>query len=60
MTRTIHAVGASQDGQGIAEYVVILALIVMLVLGTVRLVGANAKDALSRAASQLQQHSDSD
>jgi Flp pilus assembly pilin Flp len=60
MTRTIHAVGSIQDGQGIAEYVVMLALIMMLVVGTVRMVGANAKNALSRAASVMQQHSDSD
>lgn len=30
MTRRIHAVGRSQRGQGISEYVVMLALIVML------------------------------
>jgi hypothetical protein len=60
MIRTIQAVGASQDGHGISEYVIMLALIVMLVAGTVHLVAANAKNALSRAAGQLQHHSDSD
>jgi Flp pilus assembly pilin Flp len=60
MTRRIHAVGRSQRGQGISEYVVMLALIVMLVAGTVHLVAANAKNALSKAASALQHRSDSD
>ena len=60
MTRRIHAVGRRQRGQGISEYVVMLALILMLVAGTVHLVAANAKNALSKAASALQHRSDSD
>jgi Flp pilus assembly pilin Flp len=60
MTRRIHAVGRSQRGQGISEYVVMLALIVMLVAGTVHLVAANAKNSFSKAASALQHRSDSD
>jgi len=60
MTRRIHAVGRSQRGQGISEYAVMLALIVMLVAGAVHLVAANAKNTLSKAASALQHHSDSD
>ena len=60
MTRRIHAVGRGQRGQGISDYVVMLALIVMLVAGMVHLVAANAKNALSKAASALQHHSDSD
>jgi Flp pilus assembly pilin Flp len=60
MKRRIRVVGTRQNGQGIAEYAVMLALIVMLVMGTVHLVAANAKNALSRAASELQHNSDSD
>jgi len=60
MTRRIYASRRSQRGQGISEYVVMLALIVMLVAGAVHLVAANAKNTLSKAASALQHHSDSD
>jgi len=37
-----------------------LTLILMLVMGTVRLAGVNAKNALSKAANALQHHSDGD
>jgi len=60
MTRRIHALGRCQRGQGISEYVVMLALILMLVAGPVHLVASNAKNALSKAASALQHNSDSD
>jgi len=60
MARRIYSVGPIQRGQGISEYVIMLALIVMLVVGTVHLVAANVKNALSKAASALQHHADSD
>ena len=42
------------DGQDIAEYAVMLAVILVLVVGTVRLIGSNANNAFSSAASSLQ------
>jgi Flp pilus assembly pilin Flp len=42
------------QGQDIAEYAVMLAVILVLVVGTVRLVGSNANNAFSSAASSLQ------
>ncbi len=42
------------DGQDIAEYAVMLAVILVLVVGTIRLVGSNANNAFSAAASSLQ------
>ena len=60
MTRRIRATWVRQNGQGISEYVVMLAVVVMLVAGTVHLVATNAKNAFSRAASALQHQSDSD
>jgi Flp pilus assembly pilin Flp len=60
MARRIRAVGPRQKGQGISEYAVMLALILMLVAGTVHLVAGNAKNAFSKAASVLQPQSDSD
>jgi len=41
-------------GQDIAEYAVMLAVILVLVVGTVRLVGSNANTAFSSVASSLQ------
>jgi Flp pilus assembly pilin Flp len=41
-------------GQDIAEYAVMLAVILVLVVGTVRLVGSNANNAFSSIASSLQ------
>ena len=45
----------SEDrGQDIAEYAVMLAVILVLVVGTIRLVGSNANNAFSAAASSIQ------
>jgi Flp pilus assembly pilin Flp len=44
----------SEDGQDIAEYAVMLAVILVLVVGTIRLVGSNANNAFSTVASTLQ------
>ena len=41
------------QGQDIAEYAVMLAVILVLVIGTVRLIGTNANNAFSSVASSL-------
>lgn len=43
----------SDEGQDIAEYAVMLAVILVLVVGTVRLVGSNANNAFSQVGSAL-------
>jgi len=43
-----------EGGQDIAEYAVMLAVILVLVVGTIRLVGSNANNAFSSVASSLQ------
>jgi Flp pilus assembly pilin Flp len=43
-----------EDGQDIAEYAVMLATILVLVVGTIRLVGSNANNAFSAVASSIQ------
>ena len=44
-----------QDGgQDIAEYAVMLAVILVLVVGTIRLIGSNAKNTFSSVASSIQ------
>jgi Flp pilus assembly pilin Flp len=42
------------QGQDIAEYAVMLAVILVLVVGTIRLVGSNANNAFSAVASSIQ------
>jgi Flp pilus assembly pilin Flp len=44
----------ADEGQDIAEYAVMLAVILVLVVGTVRIVGSNANNAFSAAASAMQ------
>ena len=43
------------SGQDIAEYAVMLAVILVLVVGTVRLIGGNANNAFSATASAIAQ-----
>jgi len=43
-----------EEGQDIAEYAVMLAVILVLVVGTVSLIGGNANNAFSAVASALQ------
>ena len=42
------------EGQDIAEYAVMLAVILVLVVGTIRLIGSNANNAFSNVASSIQ------
>ncbi len=44
-----------EQGQDIAEYAVMLAVILVLVIGTVRLIGGNANNAFSSVANSLSQ-----
>jgi Flp pilus assembly pilin Flp len=43
-----------EEGQDIAEYAVMLAVILVLVIGTVRLIGGHANNAFSSVATSLQ------
>lgn len=44
----------SESGQDIAEYAVMVAVILVIVVGTVRLIGSNANNAFSTVASSMQ------
>ena len=46
---------SDEQGQDIAEYAVMLAVILVLVIGTVRLVGSNANNVFSSVASTMSQ-----
>jgi Flp pilus assembly pilin Flp len=43
-----------QEGQDVAEYAVMLAVILVIVIGTVRLIGSNANTVFSAVASSIQ------
>jgi Flp pilus assembly pilin Flp len=49
----IQRLWAEDQGQDIAEYAVMLAVILVLVVGTIRLVGSNANNVFSSAASSV-------
>jgi len=51
-----HLLRLARDerGQDIPEYAVMLAVILVLVVGTIRLVGSNANNAFSTVASSIQ------
>lgn len=54
MSKLIRRLWREESGQDIAEYAVMLAVILVLVVGTVRLIGSNANNAFSSVASSLQ------
>jgi Flp pilus assembly pilin Flp len=53
MSDLIYRIWSDEQGQDIAEYAVMLAVILVLVVGTIRLVGSNANNAFSAAASSV-------
>jgi Flp pilus assembly pilin Flp len=55
MVQMLRNLWRDEQGQDIAEYAVMLAVILVLVIGTVRLIGGNANNAFSQVASSLSQ-----
>lgn len=45
---------SSEEGQDIAEYAVMLAVILVIVVSTVRLIGSNASNVFSNVGSAIQ------
>jgi Flp pilus assembly pilin Flp len=43
----------SEDGQDIAEYAVMVAVILLIVVGTLRIIGSNANSVFSSVASAI-------
>lgn len=54
MREFISMLWRDDAGQDIAEYAVMLAVILVLVVGTVRLIGSNSNTVFSNAASAIQ------
>lgn len=55
MMQFCRKIWSDEQGQDIAEYAVMLAVILVLVIGTVRLIGGNANNAFNSVASSLNQ-----
>jgi Flp pilus assembly pilin Flp len=54
MNKVLQTLWSNQQGQDIAEYAVMLAVILVIVVGTIRLVGSNANKVFSSVASSVQ------
>jgi Flp pilus assembly pilin Flp len=54
MFRFFSELSSSDEGQDIAEYAVMLAVILVLVVGTIRIIGTNANNVFSSVASSVQ------
>jgi len=48
------ALWSDESGQDIAEYAVMVAVILLIVIGTIRLIGSNANIVFSQVASSVQ------
>ena len=54
MSKELLRLWCDQQGQDIAEYAVMLAVILVIVVGTIRLIGSNANNVFSNVASSIQ------
>lgn len=54
MTYLFQLLWAQEEGQDIAEYAVMLAVILVIVVGTIRLIGSNANTVFSEVGSSIQ------
>lgn len=53
MSELFRNLWMDDEGQDIAEYAVMLAVILVIVVGTIRLIGSNANNVFSNVASSL-------
>jgi Flp pilus assembly pilin Flp len=53
MQNVFRRLWAEEEGQDIAEYAVMLAVILVIVVGTIRLIGGNANNVFSGVASSI-------
>ena len=54
MNYFLEVLWSNEEGQDIAEYSVMLAVILVIVVGTVRLIGTNAVNVFSQVGSAIQ------
>lgn len=55
VARILQNLWKDESGQDIAEYAVMLAVILVIVVGTIRLIGSNANNVFSNVGSSLGQ-----
>ncbi len=55
MARLLHQLWSDERGQDVAEYAVMLAVVLVIVVGTIRLIGGNANNVFSSVASSIGQ-----
>ena len=55
MSDFVRRIWSDDEGQDIAEYAVMLAVILVLVVGTIRLIGSNSNNVFSSVASAVAQ-----
>ena len=53
MISALRQIWLEEDGQDIAEYAVMVAVILLIVVGTVRLIGSNSNTVFSSVASAI-------
>lgn len=54
MVSLLSQLWSDEQGQDIAEYAVMLAVILVIVVGTIRLIGSNANNVFSEVGSAIQ------
>jgi Flp pilus assembly pilin Flp len=54
VTKFLQQIWSDETGQDIAEYAVMLAVILVIVVGTIRLIGSNANNVFSQVSSSIQ------
>jgi Flp pilus assembly pilin Flp len=54
VAKRLQQLWSDERGQDIAEYAVMLAVILVIVVGTVRLIGSNASNVFSQVGSAIQ------
>jgi Flp pilus assembly pilin Flp len=54
MNEILRRLWSEEEGQDIAEYAVMLAVILVIVVGTIRLIGTSANNVFSSVASSIQ------
>jgi Flp pilus assembly pilin Flp len=55
VVKFLHQLWSDERGQDVAEYAVMLAVILVIVVGTIRLIGGNANNVFSSVASSIGQ-----
>jgi len=55
VAKFLHQLWSDERGQDVAEYAVMLAVVLVIVVGTIRLIGANANNVFSQVSSSIAQ-----